>query len=263
MAEQAELDPRSVAADIDRHIRSDTFPVGIGVFRDQKPPPRAKRPQADLGVRISICQGFAMARRYGWAVAMGSDDLQCPVAQVVFGFKPAIPYYTEGNLAAGMYVETCDLGARSESEVPKFSAAEAGVVVAAPLARCDFTPDLLLVYGNSAQVMRLTAAALWRRGGSIATAVSARADCADIVIRTLQTGEPQVILPCYGDRVFGGTEDHEMAFTMPWLRVPELLAGLEGTHRGGVRYPIPKFLRYEAEFPATYRRLQELWAQSS
>lgn len=262
VSKAATVDPQLVAEAIDQYVRPETFPVGIKVFRDEPLPPKVRRPHADLNIRVSICQGISMARRYGWAIGMGNEDLQCPIAQVAFGFEEAIPYYTEGNLAAGMYVETCSLGAQTEAEVPKFTAGEAGIVVAAPLTRCAFTPEVLLVYGNSAQVMRLVAAALWKGGGSISTTTSARADCADIVIRTMKTGRPQIILPCYGDRVFGQTQDHEMAFTCPWDHVPNLLEGFEGTHRGGVRYPIPHYLRYEAEFPPTYQKLQELWREN-
>jgi len=50
-----------------------------------------------------------------------------------------------------------------------------------------------------------------------------------------------------------------MAFTLPWSRIGELLEGLEGTDKGGVRYPIPNYLRYQPEFPPTYQKLQKLW----
>jgi hypothetical protein len=36
---------------------------------------------------------------------------------------------------------------------------------------------------------------------------------------------------------------------------------LKGTHKGGVRYPIPSFLRYQAVFPEKYMKLEELWRQ--
>ncbi|BDG60947.1 DUF169 domain-containing protein [Caldinitratiruptor microaerophilus] len=259
MPQTEALDPRAVAEAIDRHVRPETFPVAIRVLRGGEPlPPKVRRPLQDMGIRISICQGISMARRYGWSIAMGEEDLSCPIALVAFGFAPAIPYYTEGNLAAGMYVETCGQGKLTEEEVPRFAAEEAGVVVAAPLARANFEPETVLVYGNSAQVMRLVTAALWKRGGALTSATAGRADCADIVVKTWRTGEPQFILPCYGDRVFGQTQDHEMAFTIPWSRVPELLEGLEGTHRGGVRYPIPHYLRYEARFPDTYEHMKQL-----
>lgn len=252
--------PQQVAAALDQHLRTETFPVAIRVIREgEAVPAKVRRPWRDMGIRVSICQGVSMARRYGWAIAMGDEDLSCPIAQVAFGFKPAVAFYTEGNLAAGMYVETCGQGALTEQEVPRFGPQESGLVVVAPLARCNFEPESLLLYGNSAQVMRAAAAALWKGGGSITSTTSARADCADIVIRTAREQKPQVILPCYGDRVFGQTQDHEMAFTLPWNQVPDLLEGLEGTYKGGIRYPIPHYLRYQAEFPATYRKLQELW----
>lgn len=263
MSETTSLDPKSVAAAIDQHLRTETFPLAIRVFRGGEPlPAKVRRPFQDLGIKVSICQGISMARRYGWALAMGGEDLNCPIAQVAFGFKPEIPFYTEGNLAAGMYVETCGQGAKTEAEVPKFTAEESGVVVVAPLSRCSFEPETILIYGNSAQVMRAAAAALWKTGGSLTSTTSARADCADIVIRTSRTGQPQVILPCLGDRIFGQTQDHEMAFTLSWAKAAEFLEGLEGTYKGGVRYPIPHYLRYQPEFPPTYRKLQELWDQS-
>jgi uncharacterized protein (DUF169 family) len=260
MSESSRFEPKAVAAALDQHLRTDTFPLGIRVVRGgEAVPPKARRPFRDMGIKVSICQGISMARRYGWSIAMGADDLICPIAQVAFGFQPAIPFYSEGNLAAGMYVESCEQGARTEAEVPKFTPDEAGVVVVAPLARCNFEPETLLFYGNSAQVMRAVTAALFKTGGTITSTTSGRADCADIVIRTAKEKRPQFILPCLGDRIFGQVQDHEMAFTIPYEMIPDFLEGLEGTHKGGVRYPIPNFLRYTPEFPATYQQLQKLW----
>jgi len=123
----------------------------------------------------------------------------------------------------------------------------------------NFVPDTVLVYGNSAQVLRLLNAALYKRGGSISSDFSGRGDCTDIVIKGKKTGEPQVILPCYGDRIFGMTADDEMAFTFPFERGEEIVEGLEKTHAGGVRYPVPIYLRYQAEFPKSYQELDRIW----
>lgn len=251
---------KQYALELDQHLRTDTFPLGIKVIKNAADlPAKAKRPQRDMNLHLTICQGISMARRYGWTMAMGQEDLSCPIAAVAFGFEPALDYYNEGTLACGMYTDSLETGRLSELDVPKFSEQESGYVVVGPLGRIDFEPDTVLVYGNSAQVMRLVAGALYKRGGSIPSTFSARADCADIVIKTIQTGEPQVILPCYGDRLFGQTQDNEMAFTIPYARMAELSEGLAGTHKGGIRYPIPHFIRYEAEFPPTYEALKELF----
>jgi uncharacterized protein (DUF169 family) len=132
--------------------------------------------------------------------------------------------------------------------------------VAGPLARVAFEPETVVVYGNSAQVLRLVNAALWKAGGSFKAEFTGRGDCADIAIRTRQQKAPQLILPCYGDRIFGLAADDEMGFTFPFSQADELVAGLEGTAKGGIRYPIPTFaLRAHAEMPPTYVELERRW----
>jgi len=250
------ISPSDAAQALDRYIRPDTFPLGIRVERDpSKIPEKARRPKRDMGVTLSICQGISIARRYGWTVAMAGEDLSCPIAQVAFGFEAPSPTYASGALAQGMYVEDFDAARRTEGAIPRTPLEESGVVLAAPLARATFEPEIVVVYGNSAQVMVMVAAALYRTGGSITSEFSARADCAEIINRTRQTGEPQVILPCYGDRVFGQTQDHEMAFTLPGSRLEAFVAGLEGASKGGVRYPVPHFLRYQAHYPDKYNQV--------
>ena len=39
------------------------------------------------------------------------------------------------------------------------------------------------------------------------------------------------------------------------LGAGDLVEGLEGTHKGGVRYPIPSFLTYEPGMPRKYEEL--------
>ncbi len=203
-----------------------------------------------------------MARRYGWTVALDGGDLSCPIAAVAFGYRPELPYYREGHLAYGMYNETLEAAARSEAAVPKAPRGGYGNIWVAPLAKGAFEPQLVLLYANPAQVMRLVAAALWKRGGVLHAVVNPRADCAEELIRTLQADDYQVILPCYGDRIFGHTQDDEMAFAMPYRLLDELVEGLQGTHKGGVRYPIPGFLQFEAVFPPSYRELQRRFEES-
>ena len=60
--------------------------------------------------------------------------------------------------------------------------------------------------------MRLVQAALYKRGGYLNSSFSGRLDCADIVVKTMQTddcqGDPTVHRQ---DRMFGQTQDEEMA----------------------------------------------------
>ena len=250
------------AKDLDMHIRPASFPLAIRMLKsDESLPDKVKRPKRDLGVQIATCQGITMARRYGWTVGIGREDLNCVLTKAVYGFEKRVPYYTEGNCACGMYTETQEAGALTEEETDKFEYGEYEHILIAPAAKADFEPMMVLAYGNSAQVMRMLTGALYKRGGAITSSFTGRIDCSDSIIRTIKRNDYQVILPCYGDRVFGQTYDDEMAFTIPASKIDEMSAGLAGTHRGGIRYPIPSFLRYSGEFPKTYNKLEQIWRE--
>jgi uncharacterized protein (DUF169 family) len=161
-----------------------------------------------------------------------------------------------------MYAACKEAGEAFEAALPRYEHGQVAAIVAGPLARIAFAPDTAVVYGNSAQVLRLVNAALYQKGGSFKAEFTGRGDCADIVIRTQQSREPQLILPCYGDRIFGLAGDDEMAFTFPFADAERMVAGLEGTAKGGIRYPIPTFaLRARVEMPATYVELERRWKE--
>ncbi len=255
------MDPAALNEHLEKHLRVPTFPVGVKSLRPGEPiPPKARRPSKDMGVKVAICQSIAFARRYGWTLAFSGEDLSCPIAKAVFGFAPRTEYYTSGALADGMYASCREAGARFEDALPKYQPGEVGAIVVGPLSRLEFEPETVVVYGNSAQVMRLVNACLFEKGGSMTTETTGRGDCTELVIRAHRSGKPQFILPCYGDRIFGMTADDEMAFTFPFELGEQVVKGLEGTHAGGVRYPIPVYLKYQAEFPKSYQELEKLWS---
>jgi uncharacterized protein (DUF169 family) len=158
-----------------------------------------------------------------------------------------------------MYTGTLEAGAKTEAETQRFPYKQYEAILIAPAARATFEPDVYLVYANPAQVLRMLTGALYNRGGAIHSSFTGRLDCSDEIIRTMKTQDYQVILPCYGDRVFGQTEDHEMAFSLPAKLADELIEGLNRTQQGGIRYPIPSFLRYSGQFPASYQKLEQIW----
>jgi len=251
------IDLKTAAEHLQTYLRPQTFPVAIRMAKPGEPlPERAKRPAGDLGVRFANCQAISMVRRYGWTLALTREDSHCGPGMLGLGFGRELPLSQEGSLCQGMYTETAEAGARSEAAVDRLAPGEFHALLAAPLERCEFEPHLVCVYGNPAQIMRLVQAALWKRGGKLTSSFGGRVDCAEIIGTTMRTNECQVILPCSGDRIFGQTQDHELAFTIPLRRLEEVCEGLRGTHRGGIRYPITSFLEYQAKLPPTYVELR-------
>jgi MtaA/CmuA family methyltransferase len=254
------IDVKSADHELQTYIRPQTFPVAIRMLRPDEPiPDRARRPARDFKKLSMNCQVIDMARRYGWTLVLTREDSICSLGIAALGFEKPTHLHNSGTLCEGMYTESKEAGQRSEAAIDRFKEGEFGALLVAPLDRASFEPDLVCVYANPAQVMRLTQAALWKRGGKLASAFGGRVVCADIIVTTMRTDRPQVILPCSGDRIFGQTQDHEMAFTIPWLQMEDIIEGLRGTHAGGIRYPITQFMEYEAKLPPRYMEANRVW----
>ena len=254
------IDVKTADRELTTYVRPQTFPVAIRMLRPGEAiPERAKRPARDFKKLSMNCQVIDMARRYGWTIALTREDSICSLGIAALGLEKPTHLHHSGTLCEGMYTETKEAGRRSEAAVDAFRPGEYAGLLVAPLDRATFEPDLVCIYATPAQVMRLTQAALWKRGGKLTSSFGGRIDCSEIVVTTMRTGEPQVILPCSGDRIFGQTQDHEMAFTIPWSRMEEIVEGLQGTHAGGIRYPITQFMEYEAKLPPKYMEANRVW----
>jgi MtaA/CmuA family methyltransferase len=254
------MDVKTADRELQLYIRPQTFPVAIRMLRPgEEIPEKARRPARDFKKLSMNCQVIDMARRYGWMIALTREDHICSLGIAALGFEKPTHLHSSGTLCEGMYTETKSAGQRSEAAVDKFAPGEYSTLLVAPLDRTTFEPHLVCIYANPAQVMRLTQAALWKRGGKLTSSFGGRIDCSEIIVTTMRTDQPQVILPCSGDRIFGQTQDHEMAFTIPWSQIEEVIEGLRGTHAGGIRYPITQFLEYEAKLPPKYMEASRIW----
>ena len=254
------IDVKTADRELQTYIRPQTFPVAIRMLKaGEAIPERAKRPARDFGKLSMNCQVIDMARRYGWMIALTREDHICSLGIAALGFEKPTHLHSSGTLCEGIYTETKAAGQRSEAAVDSFAPGEYATLLVAPLDRTTFEPHLVCIYANPAQVMRLTQAALWKRGGKLASSFGGRIDCSEIIVTTMRTDRPQVILPCSGDRIFGQTQDHEMAFTIPWNQMEEIIEGLRGTHDGGIRYPITQFMEYEAKLPPKYMEASRVW----
>ncbi|MGA2317651.1 MAG: DUF169 domain-containing protein [Thermodesulfobacteriota bacterium] len=255
-------DLQNFEQEIKTYIKPTTLPLAIKLLTSEEQiPEKTRRPQRDFKKRFSVCQAVGMSRRMGWTFALGNEDVSCPLSQVSLGFERELPFFKEGNLCEGMYTNTKEAGRRTEAAVPKFKHGQYKYILIGPVARANYEPDIILIYGDSAQVMRLVHAALYEEGGTLTSNFMGRYDCADYTAGVIDSGKCQVILPCNGDRVFGFVQDFEMAFAIPYTQIDKIINGLHGTHKGGVRYPIPFFMNWEATFPPKYVELEKLWKE--
>jgi uncharacterized protein (DUF169 family) len=231
-------------------IRPHTFPLAIKLIKEEKEmPEKARRPLRDLKVKIALCQGITIARRYGWTVGMTAEDLGCAIARVAYGWGEPEDEMQMANFVARMaYAVDPEVGLKIAKGIDRFGRGEYAGVILSPLAWTRVIPDLIMIYGNPAQIMRLIHGATYHEGNKIACAFSGRAaSCTEGIIRTVLTGEPQVVIPGNGDRVWAMTQDEEVAFTTPAAKLESILEGLNKSQEQGIRYPIPICQRFQPE----------------
>jgi len=239
-----------LGADLRRFVNPDTFPVAVKLLEDDSQvPSSARRPLRDLKVQMAPCQGAAMARRYGWTVAFGPDDVGCAIAAHTYGWEPEIDEAAAIDFLMRMnYVADQSAGREVLSAWPRLDMGSDVTVVYSPLERTKVEPDVVLIFVNPAQMMRLIHGATYHYGLPIESRFSGRAgSCTDGVIGAFLDKTCKVVIPGNGDRVWATCQDHEVAMAIPAAGLADVVEGLEKSHQKGIRYPIPTYMRYSPE----------------
>jgi uncharacterized protein (DUF169 family) len=241
---------------LNRLIRPLTFPIAVKLVRSvDEFPEKNRRPVNDMGFKTNVCVGMTMCRKYGWTVGMTADDNACPIAAYTYGWsepesdkeKALTDFMVVMKYAAN---ENAAMTSLEGAEQVKLGKGQCAGVVFSPLERTRIEPDLVMIFCNPAQLMRLVHGATQETGMAVQSTFSGRAGtCTEGVLQTFKTGKPKVVLPGNGDRVWAMVQDNEIAFAIPSNWLDPIIRGLEATHQTGVRYPIPVDVRHGPTFP--------------
>lgn len=242
---------------IEKYIRPITFPVAVK-FQEKKvqPPLKFKRPLKDLGHPIALCQGVALARRIGWTVIFGKEDHACPVGSIVLGHNSP-KKLLEGTIAYPYYAESVEVGKIMEKNYTFLPADSVKELWLSPLGRAEFEPDVILIYGNPAQIARLAQGANYSTGTGVDSKTFAKGACSSYMARTFLKEECSLIVTSGGERVFAGVMDDELVFAIPSRLFEQVGKGIEAVHKEGLsRIPTPFYsMRIEPVFPPEYYQI--------
>ena len=260
------MDLSEVNETLNHYVRVQTYPVAVKLCKTpQDLPARVKFPFKDLGRKIPLCQGMALARRYGWVIAIGNEDQSCPFGALTRNFLGFVS--PKAGYLDGTFLDSIEPGKKTiESGVAKAaSRLEYGkyeYAVLAPLHRASFDPDLIVVYGNAAQVARLIQGSLRKRGGKLSSSSLGGIACSSVIAKTVLEDECQYVVAGAGDRYFALTQDDELIFTMPRSKIEITLEGLIEGHEGGHhRIPTLSYLHFEPKLPDHFYKLMDFLQQ--
>ena len=81
------MDLKQVNETLNLYIRPETFPLALKLCQSSSElPERARLPMRDFGYQITLCQGYGIARRFRWVIAIGKEDQCCVGGASAMGF---------------------------------------------------------------------------------------------------------------------------------------------------------------------------------
>ena len=250
-------DLKGLAQEFNDYLKLTTFSVAVKLIQDPQTLSEVHsegKPVRQVQKQLAVCQILAQARYVGRVIAGTCQTLNlCRPGAHAFGFEKfsieeiARPYI-------GSYALNREIAIRGTEGIPRLEFGKYKALLAAPLDKIPVLPDVVLFYGNTAQMMRLIHGYNYERMERLTFTTNGEAGgCSDPVITPLLTRKPSLAFPCNGARILSWPSDDEAVMGIPLECLMTTLRGLQATHRGGIRYPIAwQHIDWEPQPPVLY-----------
>jgi uncharacterized protein (DUF169 family) len=255
---------RKIDEAMSTYVRHQTYPLAVKMLTSEEEIPQdAKWPLRDYGASFTLCQALALGRRDGLTVVLDKDSQSCPIALAGLGFvKPEA--YLSGKYALAPTNRPAEAQKTAAEAMPRFEFGKFRYILISPILKASFDPDVIIFYGNGAQVMRMIQAAVFATGESLTSRSSGAGGCLLPIVEPIVEGKCKYAIPGNGERRLGLIADGELAFAMPRKRFEEVVRGLNLSHEGKQTYPIsPGYLKLEYKMPPPYVELRKALLESS
>ena len=132
--------------------------------------------------------------------------------------------------------ETFEEALKQQRDYPRVPVA--GAVVVAPLPKEKIEPEVILIFGNPAQMMMLMCGLQKEKYERFQFSFIGEGACADSLAECYVTGKPALAVPCYGERALGQVADDELLIALPPGEIERAVSGMQKLARVGFRYPV-------------------------
>jgi uncharacterized protein (DUF169 family) len=228
-----------ISNQLEKFLRLRTFAVGIKFYKDIYLLNKIENLKKPIR-KVLLCQLITVARTYGWTIGVTKDALLggSPCAAMI-GFDERKEVVKEGTYRSAIWFKTKEEGRKCEESFPHLTADQNKALVIGPIVKNNFDPDIILLYGTPAQMMLVINAVQWEDYERLNFFCIGESSCADYIAECLLSHKPSLTIPCYGERVYGHTQEEELVIAIPSDQIRKVLDGLNGLSKRGVRYPIP------------------------
>jgi dephospho-CoA kinase len=260
---EKKTDWEKIVRRMEQLMRLKSFPVAFKMLKSKTELdtiPFVRRPDSPA----TLCQLITRVRNFDWTVGAEFNDFLFATCPAILGLTDLPETHKDGTFRSIVWVATKQDGRKYEASIPRLPLGVYEAVAMAPLVYNPFEPDMVLIYGNPAQMMLLINAIQFKDYEVMQFFCVGESSCSDAIARCYHTGKPALSIPCYGERRFGHAQDDELVMALPGTLMKKALEGLEALYRRGVRYPI-SYAGAEGNvadtFPLPYKKLDAMMAQ--
>ncbi len=191
-----------------------------------------------IGRTFTFCQVLGLVRINRWTVGVIKDDKMNARCKNLCGLAEATEKGTsiEAAIMATTWMPSYEESMMQQADYPRMAAGEA--IVLSPLTEGKFDPEVVLIYGNVAQIMMLMCGLQKRKYENFSFSFLGEGDCSNSLGRCYSTGKISLGLGCYGERSMGQMENGEVVLAMPPMEMERALLGLKDLSEAGLKYPI-------------------------
>jgi len=169
----------------------------------------------------------AIARIQGRKIFATRNDMACVVGAVTLGLIEEPEIMKKGYLASSSRKDL-DLAVEFTKSIPRVHDKQVSSVAVCPLKSMPFEPDVIVIYGNSLQVMKIITSYLWDKQGRVEVALGGEFSvCGDVIAKTYITNRLQFSIPCNGERVSAGVSENELSVGIPGKDIVGVCEGLK------------------------------------
>ena len=251
----------SYGEDLERLLLLRTSPIAVKLLeKEEDIPEGAIRPKRDRGVHLAQCQAFAMSRRQRATVAILKEDNWCWGPVVGFGLVEPPDFFLEGQIIFPRMVASLEAAKNLAETSPRLEYGKYIGVVSAPLKTARFNPDLVIIYGNSAQLRSLLLAIKYKEGYQVTSTFDPIDSCVYSIVPVILTGQCRITLPDPGDYERALAREDEIIFSVPIDKLEELILGLRHLEEIGLGYThFVQEMRPDFPRPEFYKKLFKMW----
>ena len=233
--------------DLERILLLRSSPVAVKMLEKEEDIPKGSfRPRKDKGQHLTQCQAFAMSRRDKTTVAMLKEDHWCPTAVMAYGLveRPAsVEKWTHPYdcFEHGKYIG----------------------MVTAPLQNATFTPDVVLIYAKPSQLRGLLLSMKVEDVPEVKHHFFPPS-CGWTIVNPMKDGKYWVVLPDPGEYQRALTDEGDLIFSIPQVKIPQMMAGLKQNEHGPFSYRDHQmFMETDFPLPGFYKDLFKSWGMDT